>query len=51
MKLNTQTDIRAYYKRRRDREDQFWRNLAIAACVLSAMLLFWLEQLQAVANG
>lgn len=45
MQLNTQTDIRNYYRRKRAREERFWRNVAIAACVLSASLLFWLEQL------
>jgi hypothetical protein len=51
MKLDPQTNLREYFREKKEAEDRFWRNLAIAACVLSAMLLYWLEQLEAVTNG
>jgi hypothetical protein len=46
MQFNTQTDLREYYRLRKQRheaEDRFWRNLGAVAFVAALALLVWLE--------
>lgn len=47
MTFDERTDIREYYRAVRDRErnEKFWRNVGIAACVLAIALLWVLERI------